>query len=259
MKKWKVWFGEIDEEIEASDNLVSSFYAAINDEPIPFSIVERGVQIFGSEEEYYRNLRKTAVVAGEKLVEEELKREDRYAVMLLKSLDQVDESINLLNEKLRDIVEIKESKVTDILREKIDELRELRNEIEKEIELVISKVCPNLSEMLGGVISAGLLEKAGSLERLAMLPASTIQILGAERSLFRAKARMKKGKVARPPKHGIIFQHKYVRTLPKTKRGKMARFLAAKIAIASKIDYFSGELNPELSDSIKHRFEELLR
>jgi len=258
MKKWKVWFGEItDGEVKVSDDLISSFNQAVNSEPLPFSIPDYGIKVFGSEEEYYSVLRRTAIKAGEIRAGEELRREDRYAVMLLKSLDQLDESINLLKEKLRDVVEIKESKITEEFKQKIEELKELRERIQEEIENVTVKVSPNLSELLGAVIAARLLEKAGSLERLASLPASTIQILGAEKSLFRAKSRMKKGKQAKTPKHGVIFQHKFIRNLPKKKRGKMARFMAAKIAIAARIDYFKGELNPEIVESVIKKYEEL--
>jgi nucleolar protein 56 len=258
--KWKVWFGEVDgNKVSVSEDLISSFKSAVNPNKLPFSISELGSKVFGSAHEYYRVLRKTAIAIGRNKVENELKREDRYAIMLLKTLDQLDESINLLEEKLRDVVEIKESNITDELKEKIGELKGLRKNIEKEIEATVVKISPNLSEILGAVIAARLLEKAGSLEKLASLPASTIQILGAEKSLFRAKARMKRGKDAKTPKHGVIFQHQFIRNLPKNKRGKMARFMAAKLAIAAKLDRFKGELNSELAESVRRRYEELRR
>jgi len=260
MKKWKLWFGEYDgNDVEVSDDFLKSFNQAVNEECPPFSISEIGIKVFGSEEEYYNQLRRTAIKAGELQVNEELRREDRYAVMLLKALDQLDEGINLLKEKLRDVVEIKESEITEEYRQKIDELRDLRERIQKEIEKITEKIAPNLCEILGAVIAARLIERAGSLEKLALLPSSTIQILGAERSLFRAKSRMKKGKQAKIPKHGIIFQHRFIRNLQRKKRGKMARFMAAKIAIAARIDYFGGELNPEIAESVIERHEELLR
>ena len=97
------------------------------------------------------------------------------------------------------------------------------------------------------------------MERLIRLPASKIQVIGAEKSLYKAFARMKRGKKAKIPKHGIIFLHPFIRTLPKSKRGKMARFLAAKLAIAAKIDYFRGEVDESLYESIRKRYEELRR
>ncbi|MFO7968250.1 MAG: RNA-processing protein [Archaeoglobaceae archaeon] len=266
-QKWKLWFGEVGsegeesgegEDIRVSDDLSLSFINAGNAQKPPYSLPKLGSKVFGSAEEYYKLLRKTAINVGKERAEKQLKREDRYIIMLLKSLDQLDESINLLTEKWRDVVEIKSSDATDELKERIEELYDLRKDLEQEIEQNLEKIAPNLSELLGSVITARLLEKANSLERLAMLPSSVIQVLGAERSLFRAKSRMKKGKSARMPKHGVIFQHKFIRNLPKEKRGKMSRFMAAKIAIAAKLDYFKGEFHPEIVESAENRFRELL-
>ncbi len=266
MRVWKVWFGEVhgNGEFKAikSDNLIESFKNAYNDIdqlPLPFSLVELGSQVFGSEKKYYKTLRKVAISVATEKVEREIKREDRYVIMLLKALDSLDESINILEEKLRDIEEVRESEVTKEFGKKIDELKRLRRLIEREIEEVIVKIAPNLSEILGPVIAARLLEKAGSLEKLASLPASTIQILGAEKSLYKAISRMKRGKPARTPKHGIIYQHPFIRTLPKKKRGKMSRFMAAKLAIAARLDYFKGELKEELAESVRRKYEELVR
>lgn len=258
-QKWNVWFGEVDDEgVRVSEDLSLSFVNAGNNQVPPYSLPELGGNAFGSVEEYYKSLRKTAINVGKERAEKQLKREDRYIIMLLKSLDQLDESINLLTEKWRDVVEIKSSSSTDELKNHIEELYNLRKNLEQDIEENLEKIAPNLTELLGPVITARLLEKANSLERLAMLPSSIIQVLGAERSLFRAKSRMKKGKTARMPKHGVIFQHKYIRNLPKDKRGKMSRFIAAKIAIAAKLDYFKGEFHPEIVESAEKRFKELL-
>jgi nucleolar protein 56 len=82
-------------------------------------------------------------------------------------------------------------------------------------------------------VGARIIAKAGSLARLATLPASTIQVLGAEKALFRA---LKTG--ARPPKHGLLFQHPLVHSAPKWQRGKIARAVASKVAIAARIDYY---------------------
>jgi nucleolar protein 56 len=263
--KWRVWFGEVREkngefEVVKSDDLVSSFRNAYNDNlPLPFSLVEMGLRVFESEKRYYKTLRKVAISVAAEKVERELKREDRYVITLLKALDSLDESINILEEKLRDIEEVRESEVTKEFGEKVKELKRLRRLIEREIEVVMVKIAPNLSEILGAVIAARLLEKAGSLERLASLPASTIQILGAEKSLYKAISRMKKGKPAKTPKHGIIYQHPFIRTLPKKKRGKMSRFMAAKIAIAARLDYFKGELKEEIAEEVRRKYESLKR
>ncbi len=109
-----------------------------------------------------------------------------------------------------------------------------RKELENYIEDVCRQVMPNAAALVGGLISARLLSVAGSLERLATFPASTLQVLGAEKALFK---HLKKGTL--PPKHGLIFQSHYVNGQPFDKRGKAARALAAKLAIALKADFYT--------------------
>ncbi|MFA6329776.1 MAG: C/D box methylation guide ribonucleoprotein complex aNOP56 subunit [Candidatus Micrarchaeia archaeon] len=98
----------------------------------------------------------------------------------------------------------------------------------------------NLSYILEPTIAARLMTTAGGLEKLALMPASTIQVIGAENALFK---HIKSG--TNPPKHGIIFQSAYVRGEPLERRGRIARALAAKLAIAAKGDYFSGNFIAE--------------
>ncbi len=264
MSEYKVWFGKICErdselEIIRSDDLVQSFEESKSkkSKKLPFSLKEAGIKIFSSEEDYYSSLRRTAIQVAEREVEKELKGSERYLISLLKALDEIDLGINLFSEKIRDLEEIKIDENTENFRRIVRDLKKLRRDIEEEINAEIARLMPNMSEIVGGIIAARLVEKAGSLKRLSSLPASTIQILGAEKSLFKAMSRMKKGKKAKTPKHGIIFQHPFIRTLPKSLRGKMARFLASKLAIAARIDYYSGELKEELFESVKGKYEEL--
>jgi nucleolar protein 56 len=110
---------------------------------------------------------------------------------------------------------------------------DLRRVLADHIEVAMETVAPNVKELLTASVGARIMAKAGSLARLAMLPASTIQVLGAEKALFRA---LKTG--ARPPKHGILFQHPLIHSAPKWQRGKIARAIASKVAIAARIDYY---------------------
>jgi nucleolar protein 56 len=110
---------------------------------------------------------------------------------------------------------------------------DLRRVLSDHIEVAMETVAPNVKELLTASVGARIVAKAGSLARLAMLPASTIQVLGAEKALFRA---LKTG--ARPPKHGILFQHPLIHSAPKWQRGKIARAIASKVAIAARIDYY---------------------
>jgi nucleolar protein 56 len=110
-----------------------------------------------------------------------------------------------------------------------------RESLEGLITGIAEEAVPNLSEVAGPILAAKLIEKAGGLKKLAMMPSSTVQILGAEKALFRSK---KTG--AKPPKHGLIFQHPYIHAKPRKLRGRAARTLAAKLSLAARADAFSG-------------------
>ncbi len=138
------------------------------------------------------------------------------------------------------------------LGEELLHLSSLRDKLLKHVERTMENIAPNLSTIAGQTIAARLIARAGGLQRLAMLPASTIQILGAEKALFRA---LKTG--TRPPKHGIIFQHQAVHSAPKWQRGKVARSLANKIAIAARIDAFRGTKEQQLQKTFERRLEEI--
>jgi nucleolar protein 56 len=123
-----------------------------------------------------------------------------------------------------------------------------RPELEAHVASTAQEVAPNLSLLAGPVLAAKLMEKAGGVTKLAMKPSGTIQLLGAEKALFRAK---KSG--SRPPKHGLIFQHPYVHSRPRKLRGRAARMLAAKLVIAARADAFTG--NPIGAD-LKRELDE---
>ena len=136
------------------------------------------------------------------------------------------------------------------LAEEINSLFRLRQEQEKYLETIISSYCKNLNYLVGPLIGARLLAQAGSLKRLMLFPASTIQLLGAEKALFR---HMRTG--ARSPKYGIIMQHSFVQDARKDIKGKAARALADKISIAVKMDYFKGDfIAPKLRKELEEKF-----
>lgn len=133
------------------------------------------------------------------------------------------------------------------------ELYNLRRTLENYVDAVMKEVAPNVTALVGPKLGARLMSMAGGLEALARLPASTIQVLGAEKALFRA---LRTG--GKPPKHGIIFQYPQLHRSPKWQRGKIARALAAKLAIAAKIDYFTGRLvGDKLVKDLEERIEEI--
>ncbi len=128
-----------------------------------------------------------------------------------------------------------------------------RELIEEHISDLVNEVAPNTMALIGPKLTARLIAKAGGLRKLAMFPASTIQLLGAEKALFIA---LRKG--GKPPKHGIIFQHPYINQSPRSVRGKIARLLAGKIAIAVRTDVFGGEyIGDKLAEEVKLKVEEI--
>lgn len=134
----------------------------------------------------------------------------------------------------------------------VKETYEIRKRMSNLVENIMRQIAPNLTQILGATIGARLIAKAGGLEKLAVLPSSTIQILGAEKAIFRA---IKTG--ARPPKHGIIFQHTLIHDAKKWQRGRIARALAAKIAIAARVDLYRRELDPSIEKSLASRINEI--
>ena len=128
-----------------------------------------------------------------------------------------------------------------------------RDRTEEYISGIVENVCPNMCAILGGPLSARLVSLAGGLERLSSLPSSTIQLLGAEKAMFR---HLRSGK--KPPKHGVIFQHPDVHRSTYWQRGNIARALAGKVLIAAKIDCYEGEFaGDKLNEQFKKRVEEI--
>ena len=135
------------------------------------------------------------------------------------------------------------------------DLYRLRRQLTTYIEQVMKEVAPNITALVGPLLGARLISLAGGLDKLARMPASTIQVLGAEKALFRA---LRTG--GKPPKHGVIFQYPDIHRSPKWQRGKIARALAAKLAIAAKVDAFTGRyIGDQLREELRRRIQEIKR
>ena len=132
-------------------------------------------------------------------------------------------------------------------------LYDLRNSLETYVDSTMDGVAPNIRALAGSLLGARLIALAGGLRTLAKMPASTIQVLGAEKALFRA---LRTG--ARPPKHGIIFQHTLIHEAKRWQRGKVARAIAGKLAIAARTDAYSSRyIGDELKTDLHKRIEEI--
>jgi nucleolar protein 56 len=187
----------------------------------------------------------------------------------VEALDDVAQAVNLLDERLyewsrlhrdeivhgKDLASaLSEDKSMGELARAILSLRDSRQHLEDEVAASTACLAPNLSSLAGSVLAARLISRAGSLKRLAEMPSSVIQVMGAEKALFKHLH----GK-APSPKHGIIYRHPAVLGTPKSLRGRMARTLAAKLAIAVRLDYNGSSMMPELKTALDKRITEIRR
>ena len=128
-----------------------------------------------------------------------------------------------------------------------------RKDIERYVDTRMRSVAPNVAAVAGPLIGARLIMHAGSLRRLASMPSGTVQLLGAEKAMFRHLK-----KKTRPPKHGILFQHSLVHTAPGWQRGPIARALASKISMAARADaYTRNDISASLLEQLDARVDEI--
>jgi nucleolar protein 56 len=137
----------------------------------------------------------------------------------------------------------------------IIELDSRRTQYEEHQKDLAHQLIPNMTKVAGADIAAKLVSHVGNLKRLCKLPASTIQVLGAEKALFKHL----KNRRVKPPKHGIIFQHPKIAGSPKAIRGKVARALANKLSLAVKADAITKrDISNELLSGFEERYDEIL-
>jgi nucleolar protein 56 len=129
-------------------------------------------------------------------------------------------------------------------------LIEAEQNVDSYLEGSTKKLMPNITYLIDYKVAAELLAKAGSLSRMATLPAGTIQLLGAEKALFK---HIKFG--GKPPKYGVLFKLPVVSNAPKNRGGKIARMYATKISIASKADAFTKRF---IADKLKETLDKAI-
>ncbi len=199
-------------------------------------------------------LHSASTLATAQHAEEKLGADDLQIVQMVNALDDFIQTSNLLAERL-DCWKVlpKSEKRYQPVERAYDIITKEMKQLEEQIEISMQSVAPNTSKIVGPLIGARLLSLAGGLERLAIMPASTIQLLGAEKALFRFK---KEG--GKPPKHGVIFQHPVINKAPHAIRGKLSRTLAATIAIAVKADAFTKrDIATDLKQDMEKRIQEI--
>lgn len=141
--------------------------------------------------------------------------------------------------------------------DQVVKLSEMRSHLQQYLKSKMDVVAPNLAALIGETVGARLISHAGSLTNLAKYPASTIQILGAEKALFRAlKAK------GNTPKYGLIFHSTFIGRAQPQSKGRISRYLANKCSLATRIDCFAdntsvGVYGSHMRDQVEERLEYL--
>lgn len=137
---------------------------------------------------------------------------------------------------------------------RVSSLSEYRKQLAEYLKKKMDCVAPNLAVLIGEVVGARLISHAGSLTNLAKYPASTVQILGAEKALFRAiKTR------SNTPKYGLIYHSTFIGRAGAANKGRISRYLANKCSMASRIDCFSENLSSVFGEHLREQVEERLQ
>lgn len=226
--------------------------------------------------EYLAALRKTTIYLAEKGIAEALSEKDTALLQMVRMLDELDNVINLLTERiiewhqattpsssrkymhggfdklLRDLSKTASPAMKSSVREVLS-LTSLRSKMMKEVSSEADAVIPNMSALVGGLVAARLVSRAGGLVKISRMAGSSIQVLGAESALF---SHIRAGSPS--PKHGLIFQHRRVHNAPRSVRGAVSRVLSAKLAVASRLDLFRGELAPDFIDDANKKIDSLM-
>jgi len=137
---------------------------------------------------------------------------------------------------------------------RVIDMFDYRKRLHEYLHSKIGQVAPNLSSLIGDQVAARLISHAGSLTNLAKYPASTIQILGAEKALFRALKTK-----SNTPKYGLIFHSTFIGRASSTNKGRISRYLANKCAIASRIDCFADVPTHVFGETLQKQVEDRLK
>jgi nucleolar protein 56 len=223
--------------------------------------------------EYIAKLREVCFVAAERDIREQYAGKDTELLHMVRTLDEMDNVINLLSERTMEWYQIRQPTfsrkyrrtpshlMVRKIREKsrgalgsvagqIESLSAARTDLAKEVSSRANRVLPNTSALIGGLVAARLMSQAGGLSQLSRMPASAIQVLGAKTALF-AHIRTH----TPSPKHGIIFQHRRVHNAPRNIRGRVSRVLSGKLAIAARLDQFRGVAVPEFIEQAQAKID----
>jgi RNA processing factor Prp31 len=192
--------------------------------------------------------------------QEDNEDEDAEAPELIKKMEEIlmdSTKVQSIQDAARKSVGMEISDIdlinVDHFSHQVVQLVEYRKELQEYLRSKMKNVAPNLAALIGDVVGARLISHAGSITNLAKYPASTVQILGAEKALFRALK--KKGNT---PKYGLIFHSTFIGRAAQKNKGRISRYLANKASIASRLDCFSDEPNAIVGNVLKQQVEDRL-
>ncbi len=170
-------------------------------------------------------------------------------VMEAKSQEELAKTI--ASKKSPSVFEKDDMKAVSMFAEAVLRLHEAKKYMESYIGSLEKEMMPTLTAVAGGILTSRLIAEAGGLEKLARMPSSRVQLLGAEKALFRHLRERTKA-----PKYGLLFGHRLVQQAPPERKGKVARLVAAKISLAAKIDFFSKvDRGKEMADDLREKVE----
>ncbi|WOF16848.1 NOP58 family protein [Methanoplanus sp. FWC-SCC4] len=275
------WFGDVGEDgsctpYKGDNNAFAERAVRIHTDMKTFTplSVEDALKcgVAKDRQEYFGLLRNICINIAEKKIKVHYTSGDVELVQMVRMLDEMDHVINLLIERATEWYLVRDPKFSRkykslnakkmigiIKRDKtslgrigyeIDRLSSERTRLMKEISSRADIIAPNCSALVGGLVAARLISRAGSLMQISRMPGSTIQVLGAESALF---THLRGGTPS--PKHGIIFQHRRIHNAKPSVRGKVARVLGGKLSIAAKLDYYRGEPVPEFIEKAQERID----
>ncbi len=295
-------------QFEYFDPLIANFHKSIET-----MALEMGY--FKSKEAFRKFVREVALFLTKERVRQAADKRDRLVVHAIETIDDVDKTLNLFSNRLREFYGMHFPELVDAIdnhhtfakivsktgdkknidlkllvneiglpKEKANRLmaaRETsmgssllsqdiqliqeqaqtivnlyrqRQSLEKWMEVTMQTIAPNISGVISPLLGARLISLAGSLRDLALSPSSKIQVLGAEKALYRT---IKTG--APPPKHGIIYQDPRLNQAKWWQRGKIARVLSSRISVAARLDYFeAGDKSLELVEETNKRINEII-
>ncbi|WP_424018746.1 NOP5/NOP56 family protein [Halorientalis pallida] len=262
------WFADLDPGDR--ETAVGRIREGSADSPADWPALAVETSFAADEDDYYDRLRAATIEAGQAAVEEREGAVDQQLVHAVRAMDDCRRQANELAERVaewggsrfeeagtgveyaRELSERDPDAVGDMravsLARRVVALDEEADALRAFVEATTPEVAPNLAALAGPVLAARLLSLAGGLESLAKKPSGTVQVLGAEDALF---AHLRGD--APSPKHGIIYTHDAVRGTRPEDRGSAARALAGKLAIAARIDHYSGDRRPDLEAELDDR------